>query len=50
MRVIDRLTGKTIKLPDILISGRYQTLKLLQFNNHSELTAGNCQCSCRLDG
>ena len=42
MRVIDRLTGKTIKkLPDVLISGRYQTLELLQFNGHSELTAGD---------
>ena len=42
MRVIDRLTGKAIKkLPDILISGRYQTLELLQFNGHSELTSGD---------
>lgn len=41
MKFIDRLTGKPIKkLPDILISGRYQTLELLQFNGHSELTAG----------
>ncbi len=42
MKVIDRLTGKTInKLPVILISGRYQTLELLKFNGHSELTAGD---------